>query len=154
MKVGYSKLYDANICQSSLIGHVRQRTRWSIGNVQTANKLNYRLWGPHIAGCTFKQRLAGFTLGAGSIFNCTLTSLGFVGLPLALLSGHEFVAYQNSWQLSWLLRLAFIWVFPDWLHKAVLSLFVGYRDGMRWDQAESWLYPCKPTLSFWQYQDH
>jgi hypothetical protein len=49
--------------------------------------------------------------------------------------------YYQRWQLAWLLRLVCIWVFADTAHKGSLALFVGYRDGMRWDQADVWLIP-------------
>lgn len=125
---------------------MKQRTRWTIGNVQTAIKLNYRLWGPLVPDCTLRQRLAGFVFGALSTVNSTLVFFGFIGLPLALLSGYPFVVYYNAWQLSWLLRLVSIWVFLDWMHKASFALFIGYRDGLRWDQADAWLSPCKSSL--------
>ncbi|EUC34494.1 glycosyltransferase family 2 protein [Bipolaris zeicola 26-R-13] len=125
----------------TLRGHIKQRTRWTIGNVQTAFKLNFRLWGPKIPLCTARQRLAGFVFGASSLANCTLTWIGFVGNLVALLAGYPFVVYHERWQLVWLLRLVGLWVFSDTAHKAILALFVGYRDAMRWDQADIWLVP-------------
>lgn len=124
-------------------GHIKQRTRWTIGNIQTARKLNFRLWGPLVLKCTLRQRLAGFLVGAGSTINSTLAVLGFLSVPLALLSGYPLVVYGSTYQLRWLLRLSSLWVIIDWSYKASLSLFIGYRNGMRWDQAEAWLIPCK-----------
>lgn len=127
----------------TLIGHIKQRTRWTIGNVQTAVRLNCRLWGPFVKLCTSRQRLAGFVFGAGAVVNCTLLWISFAGLPLALLSGYPFVVFMTAWELRWLLRLVSIWILIDWANKATLSMFVGYRGGMRWEQAEQWLVPCR-----------
>ena len=73
--------------------------------------------------------------------NSALNWLGYIGLPLALLAGYPFVVYYERWQLAWLLRLVCIWIFADTAHKMSLALFVGYRDAMRWDQADVWLIP-------------
>lgn len=105
------------------------------------SKINFRLWGPAVPFCTARQRLAGFVFGAGSFVNSALNWLGFIGNPLALLAGYPFIVYYQRWQLIWLLRLVGMWVFSDTAHKASLALFVGYRDGMRWDQADVWLIP-------------
>lgn len=67
----------------------------------------------------------------------TLGPSSYVGLPLALLSGYPFVVYYQTWQLAWLLRLVCLWVFMDTAHKGSMALFVGYRDGMRFDQADA-----------------
>jgi len=105
--------------------------------------IKFRLWGDAVKNCTIRQRLAGFVFGASSMINSSLSILGFFGLPLALLSGYPFVVYSETWHLIWLLRIVSISVFCDFLHKVSLSLFVGYRDGMRWEQADSWLFPCE-----------
>jgi hypothetical protein len=91
--------------------------------------------------CTARQRLVGFVFGACSLVNCALTWLGFIGNPLTLLAGYPFIVYHERWQLVWQLRLVGIWVFSDTAHKASMALFVGYRDAMRWDQADVWLVP-------------
>ncbi|KAF2431406.1 cellulose synthase catalytic subunit [Tothia fuscella] len=131
----------------TLIGHIKQRTCWTIGNVQTSVKLNFRLCGPLAFECTFRQRIAEFVLGTVSTINCTLASLGFIAFSLALLSDYPFVVYDSVWQLTWLRRLVCAWVSLDWIHKISLALFIGYRNGIRWDQADVWLIPyC--TLSF------
>ncbi|EDU43163.1 Cellulose synthase catalytic subunit [Pyrenophora tritici-repentis] len=125
----------------SLSGHIKQRTRWTIGNVQTAIKLRFRLWGPAVPYCNARQRFAGLVFGLGSFVNSGLTWIGYIGNPLALLSGYPFVVWYQPWQLAWLLRLVCLWVFTDTAHKASMALFIGYRDGMRWEQADIWLVP-------------
>lgn len=66
---------------------------------------------------------------------------------MVLLSGYPFLVYSEKWQLAWILRLVCIWTFLDWCHKASFALFVGYRNGMRYDQADTWLVPYY-TISF------
>jgi cellulose synthase/poly-beta-1,6-N-acetylglucosamine synthase-like glycosyltransferase len=127
----------------TLMGHVKQRTRWTTGNIQMGWHIRLRLWGPAVKLCSFRQRLAGFTFGVGSTANSSLSIVSFFGLALALCSGYPFIVYSETWQLRWLLRVVCIWCFCDGAHKAALSLFVGYRDGMRWDNADSWLFPCE-----------
>ncbi|KAJ6192131.1 nucleotide-diphospho-sugar transferase [Bipolaris maydis] len=149
---GWSVAYVDEVLQcgempETLGGHIKQRTRWTIGNIQTAFKINFRLWGQRVEHCTTRQRLAGFVFGAGSLVNSALTWLGFIGSPLALLAGYPFVVYNERWQLVWLLRLVGFWIFSDTAHKASMALFVGYRDAMRWDQADVWLVPYY-TLAF------
>jgi cellulose synthase/poly-beta-1,6-N-acetylglucosamine synthase-like glycosyltransferase len=103
----------------TLSGHIKQQTRWSIGNVQTALKvnlflgtfpietgrfrINFRLWGPTVPFCSARQRFTGYVFGAGSVVNSTLNWLGYISLPLALLSGYPFVVYYERWQLAGLL---------------------------------------------------
>jgi hypothetical protein len=130
----------------TFLGHVKQRTRWTIGNVQTALRLNFRIGSTILRGCTIRQRLVGITTGLSSALSSTIGILGFFGLPLALLSGFPFVIYDNAWQLRWLLRTVSIWIFLDWSHRCAFALFMGYRNTMRWDQAESWLIPCESNL--------
>jgi len=74
--------------------------------------------------------------------NASLALVGFLGMPLALLSGYPFVVYSSTWHLKWLLRLVSMWVFADYVHKVALALFVGYVEAMRWDQVDQWLVPC------------
>ena len=126
----------------TLTSHIRQRTRWTLGHIQTAFRLNFRLFGPRVRRCSMRQRFAGFVFGATSFVNASLAFIGFLGLPLILLSGYPFVVYSSTWHLKWLLRLMSIWVFADWVHKAAMALFVGYSEAMQWDQVEQWLVPC------------
>jgi len=145
-------------CIPTLTGGILANLDQTIGNVQTALKvrtsqitsrymfslfpqLNFRLWGPTVPCCNARQRLAGLVFGVGSFVNSALNWLGYIGNPLALLSGYPFVIWYQPWQLAWLLRLICFWVFSDTAHKASMALFVGYRDGMRWDQADIWLVP-------------
>ena len=123
------------------MGHITQRTRWTVGNLQLAFKTNFRLWGAQAPNCTRRQRVVGFVSGTWSTTNATLAWLGFLGPSLALLSGYPFIVYYNSWQLSWLLRLVSIWIFLDWIHKAAFALLTAYKEGLRYDQADSWLIP-------------
>ncbi|KAG9191511.1 hypothetical protein G6011_10245 [Alternaria panax] len=95
----------------TLSGHIKQRTRWTIGNVQTAfevslllntsttethpRQTNFRLWSPSVRFCSVRQRFAGFVFGAGSCVNTAPNWLGCIGLPLVLLAGYLFVVYQE-----------------------------------------------------------
>ncbi|KAI9715676.1 MAG: hypothetical protein M1812_005828 [Candelaria pacifica] len=130
----------------TMMGHVIQRCRWTVGNAHLALTTNFRLWGPPVLNCTPRQRVGGFVSGVYSTTNVTLAWLGFIGPPLALLSGYPLVVYCNSWQLSWLLRLVSIWIFLDWIHKAAFAFHTAYKDGLRYDQADSWLVPCMTLL--------
>jgi cellulose synthase/poly-beta-1,6-N-acetylglucosamine synthase-like glycosyltransferase len=118
----------------TFVGHVRQRTRWVMGNVQTAVKLHFRLGDVRLAKCTWRQRLAGVAVGASSILTAAMGIFGFVGLPLALVSGFPFVIFDNAWQLRWLVRTVAVWIFLDWFHRCAFAMATGYWHAMRWDQ--------------------
>jgi cellulose synthase/poly-beta-1,6-N-acetylglucosamine synthase-like glycosyltransferase len=145
---GYSVTYvdekmQCGLMPDTFVGHVKQRTRWTMGNVQTAFKMNFHIGSARLVGCTWKQRLIGVSTGASSILNAAVGIFGFVGLALALISGFPFVIFDNAWQLRWLVRTVGVWVFLDWGHRSAFAVASRNSHAMRWDQAEAWLVPCE-----------
>jgi uncharacterized membrane protein len=90
----------------------------------------------------------GITTGVSLLLTAAVGVAGFVGLPLALLSGVPFVIFDNAWQLKWLVRTVGVAVFADWAHRGAFALEIGYGFAMRWDQAEAWLVPCE--FAYWR----
>ena len=115
--------------------------RWTSGNIQTAARLKFRLFGQGAKHCTYRQRLAGFVFGASAVVNGSVQIIAFLGIPLVLLSGYSLVVYSTAFDLKWLLRLVSMFIFADYINKVSMSLFVGYIEAMRWDSIDQWLVP-------------
>jgi cellulose synthase/poly-beta-1,6-N-acetylglucosamine synthase-like glycosyltransferase len=121
-------------------GHLKQRTRWTLGTLQTAIKLNFCLWGPVVKDMTFLQRLSGFVFPAGALFSiCLMITL--LTIPIVLLSGGTLVAFANSAQLRWQIRLAFISLAFNRVDNFVAHLPSGYRLSQRDAAAHIWMTP-------------
>ena len=121
-------------------GHLKQRTRWTLGTLQTAMKLNFCLWGPIVKNMTFLQRLSGFVFPVGALFSiCLMITL--LTIPIVLLSGGTLVAYASAYQLRWQIRLAFISLALTRCHEIVAYLPSGYRLAQRDAAAHMWMTP-------------
>lgn len=120
--------------------HLKQRTRWAIGTVDTSIKLNFCLWGDSIKRMTFAQRLSSFLYAFLSLFNILLT-VSMFALPIVLIAGKPLVAYANFTQLRWLIRTCFAAVISNRLTELVLFIPSGYHTGQRGSRYQLWMSP-------------
>jgi hypothetical protein len=120
--------------------HLKQRTRWAIGTVDTSIKLNFCLWGDHIAKLTFLQRLTSFAYAFLSIFNIFLI-LSLFAMPIVLMYNKPLVAYANMDQLRWLIRACFAAIMSNRLLELVLYIPAGYATGQRGNRMQIWMSP-------------
>lgn len=137
----------------SLFGHIKQRTRWFVGHVQTAGLFNMRLWGQRGRSLTLIQRLAGIAFDLRQLVQVPL-ALSYAAIPFALLSGYPLVIWTSEFELVWLIRLVVVWMLCHWVHQAVMGAIAGLGNGwydMRMPSydahSERWLGPCMCSLS-------
>ncbi|KAF2671962.1 nucleotide-diphospho-sugar transferase [Microthyrium microscopicum] len=121
-------------------GHLKQRTRWAIGTVDTAIKLKFCLYGEGIARMTFFQRLSGFIYAILAVFNI-FTIVSLLSLPIVLSTGKPLVAYANDNQLRWLIRLCFAALLSNRITELIISLPAGYSVGQNSTRAHFWMSP-------------
>lgn len=121
-------------------GHLKQRTRWAIGTVDTAFKLKFCLWGEKVRQMTFSQRFSGFLYAALSLYTILLT-ISIFAIPIILIMGKPLVAYANYDQLQWLLRVCFASVIVNRLTEFALSLPAGYHTAQRGSRYQLWMSP-------------
>lgn len=120
--------------------HLKQRTRWAIGTVDTSFKLRFCLWGDDIKQMTFYQRMSSFIYAVLSLFNIFLT-LSLFAMPVVLITGNALVAYANDEQLRWLIRACFAAFIMNRLCEVVLFIPAGYNCGQRGSRAQLWMSP-------------
>ena len=121
-------------------GHIKQRTRWTVGTMQTASRLRFSLWGPTIRRLTVAQRLSGFMYAVISLFNVFLT-LSLFAMPAVLISGGRMVAYAEAWQLRWLIRSCWLAFAVNRISEFSMFLPSGYLTGQRGSRAILWMAP-------------
>lgn len=120
--------------------HIKQRTRWAIGTVDTSLKLNFCLWGEKVRFMTFPQRFSGFLYSFLSLYSI-LFSVSLFAIPVILVMGHTLVAYQTENQLRWLIRLCFIAMITTRINEVFLFLPAGYHTGQRGSRYQLWMSP-------------
>ncbi|PHH84631.1 hypothetical protein CDD83_1638 [Cordyceps sp. RAO-2017] len=120
--------------------HLKQRTRWAIGTVDTSFKLNFCLWGEKVRQMTFAQRFSGFLYATLSLYTILLT-ISLFAIPIILVSGKSLVAYADDDQLRWLIRLCFAATISNRLCEFVLSIPAGYHTGQRSARYQLWMSP-------------
>lgn len=121
-------------------GHLKQRTRWAIGTVDTSIKLKFCLWGEDVRGMTFPQRFSGFLYATLNLYTIML-SVSLFAIPIILAMGKPLVAYASITQLRWLIRTCFAALTANRLNEMVLSMPAGYRTGRRGGRYEVWMSP-------------
>jgi cellulose synthase/poly-beta-1,6-N-acetylglucosamine synthase-like glycosyltransferase len=131
----------------SLTSHLKQRTRWTIGTVQTAFKLRFSVAGPLVKHMTFPQRLCGFVYTVSSLFTVFLV-LSMLTSPVVLLARGNLVPFSNYHQLKWLIRALFGSMVLNRLNEAVSYLPCGYLTGRRDERAAMWMAVCKLPETF------
>lgn len=121
-------------------GHLKQRTRWAIGTVDTAFKLKFCLWGDSVRMMTFAQRFSGFLYATLSLYTLLLTASLFA-IPIILLWQKQLVAYANDAQLHWLIWACFAATLTNRLCEFALFIPAGYHTGQRGSRYQLWMSP-------------
>lgn len=121
-------------------GHLKQRTRWAIGTIQTAAKLNFCLWGDDVRQMTGAQRFSGALYAVLGIFTI-LTTLSLFAIPVVLLWGKPLVAFADDQQLKWLIRACFAATISNRLCEFALFIPAGYHTGQRDSRYQLWMSP-------------
>ncbi|KAK2596111.1 hypothetical protein QQS21_006458 [Conoideocrella luteorostrata] len=120
--------------------HLKQRTRWAIGTVDTSFKLKFCLWGDKIRCMSFAQRFSGFLYALLSLCTILLTASLFA-IPIILAMGKPLVAYVGDDQLRWLIRACFATTISNRLCEFVLFCPAGYHTGQRGSRYQLWMSP-------------
>lgn len=124
----------------SFAGHLKQRTRWSLGTMENTKLLNWFLWGKRIKGMTLLQRFCGLTFATCTmltIINCA----SFVIFPFVLLSGGNLVPASAPHQLKMLIRLVFAHLITSRLHEMIFAGPSSIHALRREQLANSWMAP-------------
>ncbi|TQS31669.1 hypothetical protein Golomagni_08040, partial [Golovinomyces magnicellulatus] len=122
-------------------GHLKQRTRWAIGTVDTAFKLKFCLYGEKVRQMSFAQRFSGFLYASLSMYTILLT-ISMFAIPVILIMGKPLVAYNpDTDQLVWLIRVCFASVILNRLNEFALFLPAGYHTGQRGSRYQLWMSP-------------
>lgn len=122
------------------VGHLKQRTRWTLGTLQTAMKLNFCIYGPIVRNMNVLQRLSGFVFPVGALFSICLT-ITLLTIPIVLISGGTLVAYASNHELRWQIRFAFTTLCLTRIHEFVAYIPSGYRLAQRDAAAHIWMTP-------------
>lgn len=120
--------------------HLKQRTRWAIGTVDTAVKLNFCLWGDKVKQMGIAQRFSGFIYATLSIYTILLT-ISLFAIPVIVVMGKPLVAYATTEQLRWLMRVCFATTVTGRLCEFVLFIPAGYHTGQRGSRYQLWMSP-------------
>ncbi|RBQ75061.1 hypothetical protein FVER14953_12066 [Fusarium verticillioides] len=121
-------------------GHLKQRTRWAIGTVDTSFKLNFCLWGDKVRQMTTAQRFSGFLYASLSLYTILLT-ISLFAIPIILIMQKPLVAYATDEQLRWLIRACFASVISNRLCEFALFIPAGYHTGQRGSRYQLWMSP-------------
>lgn len=121
-------------------GHLKQRTRWAIGTVDTSFKLNFCLWGDKVRQMTTAQRFSGFLYASLSMYTILLT-ISLFAIPIILIMQKPLVAYATDEQLRWLIRACFASVISNRLCEFALFIPAGYHTGQRGSRYQLWMSP-------------
>ncbi|PMB65940.1 Cellulose synthase catalytic subunit (UDP-forming) [Beauveria bassiana] len=124
-------------------GHLKQRTRWAIGTVDTAFKLKFCLYGDKVKQMSFAQRFSGFLYASLSLYTVLLT-VSLFAIPIILLMRRPLVAYNDQVgdeQLVWLIRACFAATITNRLCEFALFLPAGYHTGQRGSRYQIWMSP-------------
>ncbi|EON96236.1 putative glycosyl protein [Phaeoacremonium minimum UCRPA7] len=120
--------------------HLKQRTRWAIGTVDTSFKLNFCLWGEKVRQMTIAQRFSGFLYASLSMYTLLLT-VSMFAIPIILVMGKPLVAFANDEQLRWLIRACFASTICNRFCEYILSIPAGYHTGQRSSRYQLWISP-------------
>lgn len=120
--------------------HLKQRTRWAIGTVDTAFKLKFCLWGDQVRQMSFAQRFSGFLYASLSVYTILVT-ISLFAIPIILVMGKPLVAYATDEQLRWLIRTCFASFMANRLCEFVLFIPAGYHTGQRGSRYQLWMSP-------------
>lgn len=124
----------------TLTAHLKQRTRWTLGTLQTAVKLRFCLWGEGVRGMSFRQRLSGFLFPFDNLVRM-FVAIAVLAIPVGLVSGKTLVLYTHTTQMNWQLRLCFMSFMLGRIAEYVTFLPSGYRLSRRDFDASLWMLP-------------
>ncbi|KAF8847932.1 hypothetical protein BDZ45DRAFT_778103 [Acephala macrosclerotiorum] len=124
----------------TFVGHLKQRTRWTLGTLQTAVKLKFCLYGDMVKGMGFFARLSAFVFAIDAFFKIFLV-VALLTIPIVLISGGQLVAYTTLTQLRWQIRLGFANLILTRINEWVTYLPSGYRLAQRDIGAQMWMAP-------------
>lgn len=122
------------------IGHLKQRTRWTLGTLQTAAKLKFCLYGSLARKMSFFARLSAFVFAIDAFFKIFLL-IALLTIPIVLISGGQLVAYTSNEQLRWQTRLSFASLLLARLNEYITYLPSGYRLAQRDMGSQMWMAP-------------
>ncbi|KAF1348178.1 nucleotide-diphospho-sugar transferase [Delphinella strobiligena] len=121
-------------------GHLKQRTRWTLGTLQSALQQRFCLYGDLVKKMTFYQRLSGCVFSIDAFFKVFLI-ISVLTIPIVLISGGQLVAYSTINDLRWQIRLAFICFALLRIQEYVNFLPSGYRLAQRDGGSMLWMAP-------------
>ncbi|KAH7377510.1 nucleotide-diphospho-sugar transferase [Cadophora sp. MPI-SDFR-AT-0126] len=121
-------------------GHLKQRTRWAIGTIQTAFKLNFCLWGKDVKMMSGAQRFSGALYAILGMFTILVT-ISLFAIPVVLVWGKPLIAYADMEQLRWLIRACFAAFMCNRLCEFALFSPAGYHTGQRDSRYQLWMSP-------------
>ncbi|KAG4027879.1 hypothetical protein MFRU_026g00600 [Monilinia fructicola] len=124
----------------TITGHLKQRTRWTLGTLQTALKLKFCLFGKLVKGMGFFARLSAFVFAIDAFFKIFLV-IALLTIPIVLVSGGQLVAYNNTEQLKWQIRFCFASLVLTRLNEWITYIPSGYRLAQRDAGAQMWMAP-------------
>ena len=90
---------------------------------------------------TFLQRFIGLAFTVATL-TMIFTTISLILFPVVLVSGYRLVAYSNSDQLRWLIRLGFFALASSRLNVWIGFVPAGYRFAWRSDLMMFWMAPC------------
>jgi hypothetical protein len=120
--------------------HLKQRTRWTLGTLQTALKLKFCLFGDLVQKMGFFARVSAFLFAFDAFFKIFLV-VSLLTIPVVLISGGKLVAYTTYKQLQWQIRLCFMSLVFTRLNDWITYLPSGYRLAQRDSGAQIWMAP-------------
>ncbi|KAH8723402.1 nucleotide-diphospho-sugar transferase [Phaeosphaeriaceae sp. PMI808] len=142
---GYKTAYlhefmQVGMVPESIINHLKQRTRWAVGTLETAQELNWGLPGKHTKHMTFPQRWCIFTFAFNTMMAIPVFIAYFI-IPALLFWGRDLLVFVTDDQLRWQIRLCAIWVVSLRINEVVLTLPSGYIQGQRSAMAWQFMTP-------------
>lgn len=120
--------------------HLKQRTRWAIGTVDTSVKLKFCLWGDAVRQMSFAQRFSGFLYAMLNVYTI-FVSISIFAIPIILIMGKPLVAYATEEQLRWLIRACFAATISNRICEFILFIPAGYHTGQRGSRYQLWMSP-------------
>lgn len=124
----------------TLTGHLKQRTRWSLGTLQTGIKLNFCLYGKVVRKMSALARLSAAVFIIDTMFKIFFP-IALLTIPIVLISGGQLVAFTSYTQLRWKIRLCFASFILSRLNEWISFLPSGYRLAQRDAVAQMWMAP-------------
>jgi cellulose synthase/poly-beta-1,6-N-acetylglucosamine synthase-like glycosyltransferase len=86
----------------TLFAHIKQRTRWFVGHIQTAWLFKMRLFSRRSRHLTVMQRIVGISFDLGQLLQVPLV-VGYIIVPLSLWQSYPLVAFSSREELRLLI---------------------------------------------------